>query len=61
MLHLDNFTMQDVEDDTEDLEDLDTGTIIGRLGEKWSQGTVGRIPSYNNWHGLSLNCAPGLM
>jgi len=29
--------MQDVEDDTEDLEDLDTGTIIGRLGEKWSQ------------------------
>lgn len=59
MLHLDTMTLADLIIGGQTVDDLDGANIIGRLGEKWSFGTVGRLPSRNNWHGITVTVAPG--
>lgn len=57
MLHFDRQILNDLNNVS--MIDLE-GSLVVSPGETWTQGTVDRIPTKNNWRGLTLNCTPGI-
>jgi hypothetical protein len=57
MIHLDRNQLFDI--DLVSMTDLE-GTVVIQQGEEWSEGSVGRMNTKNNWHGLTMTCTPGV-